>query len=131
MSEIHTSRLAGHLPDGEPVESHVLHGTGGLSLTVLTYGGIVTHLRVPDRHGQADDVVLGFDRLEDYLGPHPYFGAIAGRVAGRITRGRFTLDGRTYQLACNDPPNHLHGGARGFDKRVWLATPLPSKQHGS
>ncbi len=114
----------GTLPTGEAVESFTLNGAGGLSLQAITYGGIVTHLRVPDRAGKLADVVLGFDRLEDYLSPHPYFGAIAGRVAGRITRGQFTLDGKTYELERNDPPNHLHGGARGFDKHLWKAEPL-------
>lgn len=91
----------------------------GAFAKVLDYGGIITHLHVPDRHGRMDDVVLGFDDPRDYLGEHPYFGAIIGRVAGRITQGRFTLDGREYQLVCNEPPHHLHGGVRGFDKQFW------------
>ncbi len=114
----------GTLPTGESVEAYTLAGSGGLSLQILTYGGIVTHLHAPDRQGRLADVVLGFDRPADYLAPHPYFGAIAGRVAGRVTGARFTLDGHTYPLAVNNGPNHLHGGGRGFDKHVWKATPL-------
>ncbi len=97
---------------------------GGLSARVITLGGIITHLFVPDRHNQLDDVVLGFDRLSSYVEPHPFFGAMAGRVAGRISGGRFEIDGRAYQLERNDPPNHLHGGSRGFDKQVWNAAPV-------
>lgn len=112
----------GTLPTGEPVEAFTLTNAGGLSLRVMTYGAIVTHLNVPDRNGAIADVVCGFDSLEGYLAGHPYFGCIPGRVAGRITRGRFTLDGVDYSLALNDPPNHLHGGRVGFDKRLWSAS---------
>ncbi len=93
----------------------------GLTLRFITYGGIINELHVPDRHGVQADVVLGFSELAGYLGPHPYFGIITGRVAGRITGGRFTLEGRKYELLVNNPPNHLHGGALGFDKRLWKA----------
>jgi aldose 1-epimerase len=88
---------------------------------IMTYGTIVTELWTPDRNGKLDDVVLGFDNLEDYLKGHPFFGAIAGRVANRIARGRFTLDGQEYKLAINNGPNALHGGLKGFDKAVWKA----------
>lgn len=118
------SRLFGQLPSGETVTAHTLRGTGGLVLECLDYGGIVTRLLAPDRVGRLADVVLGFDNFDAYLAPHPYFGAIAGRVAGRITGGRFTLDGHDYALAVNDPPNHLHGGPRGFDKYLWSAAPV-------
>ena len=114
-----STRSFGHLPDGREVHACTLVNTHGLLLEVITYGGIVTRLLAPDRNGRVADVVLGFNRLEDYLAGHPYFGTIAGRVAGRITNGRFTLDGRTYELAQNQPPNHLHGGKIGFDKRLW------------
>jgi aldose 1-epimerase len=120
--ELHASRPFGNLPGGESIDAHVLQSAGGMSVQILTYGAIVSHLRVPDRHGNLADVVLGFNQLEDYLKPHPYFGAMAGRVAGRITAGRFTLDGHTYALAKNNGPNHLHGGERGFDKKVWSTT---------
>ncbi|MCE0497550.1 MAG: galactose mutarotase [Methylacidiphilales bacterium] len=114
----------GSLPTGELVQAFTLKNDAGASLQVITLGGIVTSLCVPDRHGQVADVVLGFDNLERYLAPHPYIGAIAGRVAGRINRSRFVLDGRAYELAPNDPPNHLHGGWSGFDRRLWSAIPL-------
>jgi aldose 1-epimerase len=113
----------GKLPTGEIVDSFTLAGAAGASLEFLTYGGIVRSLNLPDRDGRLADVVLGFDTLEPYLAGHPYFGAIAGRVAGRIPGGRFTLEGKTYQLVKNNDPNHLHGGLRGLDKRVWQAQP--------
>ena len=94
-------------------------------LEVITYGGTVTRLLVPRRDGRLDDVVLGFDNLNAYLSGRQYFGAIIGRVAGRITGGQFQLDGRTYPLAKSDPPNHVHGGVEGFDKKIWTAVPEP------
>ena len=118
-------RNFGNMPCGEPVDAYVLKGSGGLELETITYGGIVTRLMAPDRNGRLADVVLGFDSLAPYLAGHPYFGAITGRVAGRITNAQFTLDGRLYPLARNDPPNHLHGGVKGFDKCLWKATPVP------
>jgi aldose 1-epimerase len=116
-----TVRPFGALPSGEIVTAYTLQGAGGLVLECLDYGGIVTRLLAPDRAGRLADVVLGCDDLAGYLGPQPYFGAIAGRVAGRITGARFALDGVTYPLAPNDAPNHLHGGLRGFDKQLWRA----------
>lgn len=120
---MHSSHF-GTLPCGQAVEIHTLSNPAGSELKVLTYGGIVTSLRVPDRHGHLDDVVLGFNRLADYLERSPYFGAITGRVAGRIPAGRFTLGGKIHQLALNDGANHLHGGITGLDKRVWQAAPV-------
>jgi aldose 1-epimerase len=119
-----SSRRFGEVPDGGTVDAWTLTGRGGLVVEAMTYGGIVTRLLAPGRGGRLDDVVLGFSDLDDYLAGHPYFGAIAGRVAGRITDATFTLDGETYRLARNDPPNHLHGGVCGFDKRIWDATPV-------
>lgn len=118
------SRPFGFLPTGESVEAWTLTGSGGLVLEVITYGGIVTRLLAPDRAGVLADVVLGFNDLDSYLAGHPYFGAIVGRVAGRITDAAFNLEGETYELARNDPPNHLHGGVQGFDKKIWAATPM-------
>ena len=120
MSQIKT-RNFGRLPTGETVQEYTLANAGGLTLKLITFGGIITELHVPDRHGVVADVVLGFNHLAGYLGPHPHFGAITGRVAGRITGGRFSLAGRDYQLLVNNPPNHLHGGAVGFDKCLWRA----------
>jgi aldose 1-epimerase len=119
-----SSRIYGVLPSGQPVAAWTLAGRGGLVLEVITLGGIVTRLLVPGRDGVLDDVVLGLNNLESYLSGHAHFGAITGRVAGRITGAGFTLDGHAYRLACNDPPNHLHGGVCGFDKRIWEAEPV-------
>lgn len=124
------SRFFGRLPGGETVEAWTLKSPGGLELEAITYGGIVTRLLVPDREGHLADVVLGFSDLGSYLAGHPYFGAITGRVAGRITGARFDLEGKTYNLARNDPPNHLHGGLSGFDKKIWTATPMDAPDGG-
>jgi aldose 1-epimerase len=118
-----TRSVFGTRPNGDVIEAFTLNNSRGASFTVITYGGIITSLRMPDRYGRFADVVLGFERLESYLAGHPYFGAIVGRVAGRMTRGLLRLNGSTRQLAVNDPPNHLHGGIVGLDKRIWSATP--------
>jgi aldose 1-epimerase len=111
--------------DGKPVDLYVLTDSGGMVAKIMTYGATITELDTPDRNGEMDDVVLGFPTLDGYLAPEPYFGAIVGRVGNRIAKGRFTLDGRTYQLATNDGVNHLHGGKKGFDKVVWDAEVVP------
>src|SRR6184192_3289427 len=108
----------------EAVSAYTLKNAHGIELQVLDYGGIIVSLRVPDRTGRLDDVVLGFDSLEAYERGSPYFGALIGRYGNRIARGRFTLEGRTYTLATNNGPNHLHGGLRGFDKVVWDVAPF-------
>ena len=119
--------LFGTLPDGTPVHRWTLE-RAGVRVRILTYGGIVQSVEVPDRDGRAADVVLGFADVDGYLAhPEPYFGALVGRYANRIAGGRFALDGRTYHLAQNNGPNSLHGGERGFDKRVWDAEPV---EHG-
>lgn len=105
---------------GQTVDEYTITNAGGSILKVITYGGIVTELHVPDRQGKLADVVCGLDNLDQYLAGHPYFGCVVGRVAGRISGATFALDGKTYPLAVNDPPNHLHGGVMGFDKKVWL-----------
>jgi len=109
---------------GEAVSVYTLKNAHGVQLNVLDYGGIIVSLQVPDRNGRLDDVVLGFDSLADYVRGSPYFGALIGRYGNRIARGRFTLDGRTYTLATNNGPNHLHGGVKGFDKVVWSVAPF-------
>lgn len=111
----------GTLPDGRPVEAHHLSNSHGMTATVITWGGILTSLCVPDRDGRIADVVLGFDTLEPYVTGHPFFGAITGRVAGRIPGGKLHIDGTTYQLPLNDGGNHHHGGVTGLDKRLWQA----------
>ncbi|MFD8429179.1 MULTISPECIES: aldose epimerase family protein [Streptomyces] len=113
------SELFGTLSDGTPVHRWTLE-RAGVRVRVLSYGGIVQSAEVPDRDGNTADVVLGFADLDGYVThPEPYLGALVGRYANRIAGGRFPLDGRTYALAPNEGPNVLHGGARGFDKRVW------------
>lgn len=111
------------LIDGKPVKLFTLKNANGLILKVTNYGAIITELHVPDRNGKLADVVLGFDKLDGYIAGHPYFGAMVGRCANRIAKGRFTLEGQSYQLALNNYPNHLHGGVKGFDKYVWDAEP--------
>jgi aldose 1-epimerase len=113
----------GALPDGTAVDLYTLANANGLSAKVTTYGAIITELHVPDGKGEFCDIVLGYDNLEQYLRKHPFFGATVGRVANRIAKGRFTLVGKTYALATNNGPNHLHGGLKGFDKKVWQAEP--------
>ncbi|MFJ3226606.1 aldose epimerase family protein [Streptomyces sp. NPDC086783] len=110
--------LFGKLADGTKVHRWSLQN-GGTRLKVLSYGGIVQSLEIPDRHGRHRNVSLGFDTIEDYVASSPYFGALIGRYGNRIAKGRFTLDGKPYQLAVNDGENSLHGGDKGFDKRVW------------
>ena len=117
--------------NGQPVERYTLTNNNGAVLKVITYGGIITELHVPDRNGEMGDVVLGFDRLADYISPdykknNPYFGAIIGRFCTRIAKGKFTLDGVEYTLATNDGENHLHGGNTGFNAVVWAAKTVKS-----
>ena len=112
----------GKTADGQSVELYRLTNKNNASVHIATYGGIITQLSVPDRDGKIGNVVLGFATLDKYLAGHPYFGAITGRVANRIAKGKFALDGVDYQLAVNNGVNHLHGGLAGFDKRVWAVT---------
>ncbi|MCA1650140.1 MAG: galactose mutarotase [Acidobacteria bacterium] len=118
------SEAFGKTADGQQVELYTLTNANGIEVRAMTYGGIITSLKVPDRSGRMADVVLGFDTLDAYLKGHPYFGAIIGRYGNRIAKGRFTVGGRTYTLATNNGPNHLHGGNKGFDKVVWSAAPV-------
>jgi aldose 1-epimerase len=121
-----TEKNFGTLPDGTPVELYTLRNSHGMEATIMTYGGIVTSLKVPDKNGTFDDVVLGYDNLDGYLKSSPYFGALIGRYGNRIAKGKFSLDGVEYTLATNNMPNALHGGLKGFDKVVWTARPLPT-----
>ena len=111
----------GVTPDGEEVQLFSLENDQGMRVKIINYGGIITHIDVPDRSGRIDDVVLGHDTLEGYLSRSRYFGALIGRYANRIARGRFVLNSIEYSLAINNGPNHLHGGLKGFDKVVWQA----------
>ncbi len=111
----------GTLDDGTQVALYSLVNHQGMTVRITPYGGVVTALKVPDGEGRMGDVVLGFDRLRDYVERNPFFGCLVGRYANRIAQGRFALEGVEYQLARNDGPNALHGGLRGFDKQVWQA----------
>jgi len=106
---------------GTPVDRFTLTNANGIEVVILSYGGIVQSIRVPDRGGELANVALGFATLDEYVSGNPYFGCITGRYANRIALGQFTLDGETYSLAINNEPNTLHGGERGFDKYVWDA----------
>jgi aldose 1-epimerase len=107
--------------DGKAVDLYTLTNAGGMDVKIMTYGGIIQSIQVPDQTGQVANVVLGFKTLDEYVDHSPYFGCITGRYANRIARGRFSLEGETYQLAINNDPNSLHGGDKGFDKQVWDA----------
>jgi aldose 1-epimerase len=118
----------GSTKDGKAVDLYTMKNSHGVEVRAMTYGGIITSIKVPDRAGAMADVVLGFDTLDGYLTDPPYFGAIVGRYGNRIAKGQFTLEGRTYKLATNNGPNHLHGGVRGFDKMVWSARSVESAE---
>lgn len=111
------------MPDGKAAEEVTLRA-GELSCSILTYGGAVRTLRVPDQNGRPTDVVLGFDSLEDYIRQDKYIGALIGRYANRIGGASFPLNGVEYPLRANDGPNHLHGGPMGFDKQLWTVEAL-------
>ncbi|GAA4010916.1 galactose mutarotase [Streptomyces marokkonensis] len=115
--------LFGKLADGTKVYRWSLEN-GGTRMKVLSYGGVVQSLEVPDRRGRYENVSLGFDNLDDYVARSPHFGALIGRYGNRIAKGRFSLDGKEYQLSVNDGENSLHGGALGFDYRVWDVEPF-------
>jgi aldose 1-epimerase len=110
--------------DGQKIELYVLTNRNGVEARIITYGGALVSLKVPDRNGRFDDVVLGYDNLDGYLKGSSFFGALIGRYGNRIANGRFTLNGMEYNLAANNGANHLHGGNKGFDKVVWTAKPI-------
>jgi aldose 1-epimerase len=116
-----TKESFGTAPAGQAVDIYTLHNSKGMEARICNYGGIVVSLKVPDKSGKLDDVVLGYDHLDDYVKNSPYFGCLVGRYGNRIAKGKFTLNGVTYMLATNNYPNALHGGLKGFDKRVWQA----------
>ena len=117
----------GKTNDGTAVEQYVLRNSHGMQATVITYGGVLQSLKVPDKHGKVEDVVLGFDDVQGYQAGTAFFGATIGRFGNRLAGGAFELDGKRYQVPLNDGPNALHGGAQGFDKHVWTATPVTAK----
>jgi len=118
----------GKLPDGREVHRYLMANKAGVRVEIIDYGATITSLRVPDRNGKMDDVVLGYDSLEGYVQGTAYFGAIVGRYGNRIAKGKFQLDGKEYQLTVNDGENHLHGGRTGFNKVLWDANPAVSSE---
>jgi aldose 1-epimerase len=123
-----TKSVFGKTPDGTVIDAYTLHSAKGASAKLITFGAALVDLMVPDRNGKLGDVVLGFDTLPPYLAKNPFFGVTVGRYANRISKGRFSLDGKEYQLAINNGPNSLHGGAVGFDHRIWTAEPKETPQ---
>jgi aldose 1-epimerase len=120
-----TRETTAAIVDGTAIERFTIVNASGVEVTAITYGGIITSWRVPDRTGQMADIVLGYDDPAAYIKNNsPYFGAIIGRYGNRIAKAQFALDGKTYKLAANDGANHLHGGLKGFDKVIWAAEPI-------
>jgi aldose 1-epimerase len=117
--EARAKKLFGHMTNGQEVYEYTLVNANKIEVRVINYGGIITSLKVPDRNGVVEDIVLGYDSLPGYLKATPYFGAIVGRYANRIAKGTFRIDGVEYQVAQNDNGQHLHGGVKGFDKVFW------------
>ncbi len=117
----------GAAPDGTPVYLYTLSNLNGMEAKIITFGGIIVSLKVPDKNGKLDDVVLGFGSPGDYVKNHSYFGALIGRYGNRIAKAKFTLDGKDYTLFANDGPNTLHGGKFGFDQKVWEADEAESE----
>src|SRR5579872_2516920 len=119
-----TDKPFGTMPDGKAVQMYRLENSNGMQVNIITYGGAIQSIMAPDKNGRLTDVVLGFDNLKDYLATDTYFGALIGRYGNRIAKGKFTLDGKTYNLPINNGPNSLHGGSKGFDKQVWAASKI-------
>ena len=126
-----TKSSFGKTPDGIEVYKYSMKNSKGMEVDVITYGGIITKWTSADKNGNYQNVVLGYDNLDQYIKSTPYFGALIGRYGNRIARGRFTLDGTTYELATNNGINHLHGGLKGFDKVVWNAEELDTDNTAS
>ncbi|MEH7274089.1 aldose epimerase family protein [Neobacillus vireti] len=121
-----TDTLFGHTND-EPVMEYTLVNDSGMSVSCLNYSCTITKILVPDRCGNIENVVLGFDQFFDYLDLSPYFGCVVGRAAGRIRNAEFTLDGESCQLTANEEPNHLHGGKKGFHSVIWKSEPIETE----
>ncbi|MCB0685640.1 MAG: galactose mutarotase [Saprospiraceae bacterium] len=115
-----TKKPFGETPEG-PADLYTFKNKNGMTVEITNYGGIITSIVVPDRDGKMEDVVLGFDNLQQYLDENPFFGALVGRYGNRIGKAQFTIDGQQYKLLANNGVNHLHGGKQGFDKHLWEA----------
>lgn len=120
-TDVIKKKAYGTTPEGETVDHYTLSNDNGMEVAIITYGGRITSLKAPDKNGQFENVVLGFDSIAQYTQDNPFFGALIGRYGNRIAKGKFTLDGEEYTLPQNDGDNHLHGGEKGFDKVVWSA----------
>ena len=116
-----TKSFYGKTKDNKKVDLYSFKNENGMQVDIINYGGIITSLKVPDKNGEAEDIVLGYNKLEDYINENPYFGSIIGRYGNRIAKGKFNLNGNQYTLATNNDENHLHGGNIGFDKVIWEA----------
>ncbi len=124
----HVEKAAfGQTAEGTAIEAYTLYNSQGASAKIITYGASLAELHVPDKSGKLGDVVLGFDNVQGYLGAHPHFGGTIGRYGNRIAKGKLVVDGKEYQLAINNPPNNLHGGPTGFDRRVWKGETVEMK----
>lgn len=121
----------GKTKDSTTIEQYTLKNANGVEMDVITYGGRITSLKVPNKDGKLENVVLGFDNIEDYQKDNPFFGALIGRYGNRIAKGKFTLNGEEFTLATNDGSNHLHGGVNGFDRVVWTAKPIEGLENSS
>jgi len=124
MTSTISKEVFGELPDGTKADLYTLTNGNGMVVKISNYGGIITQMTAEDKNGKWEDVVLGFDSLSTYLKGHPFFGALVGRYGNRIAKGKFTLDGKEYSLPINNGPNSLHGGIKGFDKKLWNATEI-------
>ena len=120
----------GETKDGIPITRYLLSNDRGMTVSIINYGATVTGIELPDRDKKTANVVLGFPSLDGYLGKDPYFGCIVGRYANRIAKGKFTLAGKSYTLAINDGPNHMHGGLKSFSDAVWSARPATPSADG-
>ena len=116
-----TKSFYGKTKDNKKVDLYSFKNENGMQIDIINYGGIITSLKVPDKNGETEDIVLGYNKLEDYINENPYFGSIIGRYGNRIAKGKFNLNGNQYTLATNNDENHLHGGNIGFDKVIWEA----------
>jgi aldose 1-epimerase len=126
-----TKEIFGTTRDNKEISLFSLQNNNGITVKIISYGGIITSLSVPDKYGNFNNIVLGFDVLHEYINPKylkgcPYLGAVIGRYANRISKGKFSLGGKEYKLVINDGPNHLHGGTTGFDKVIWKAEEIKS-----